>query len=97
MASGALSSNLPWDLAANRWAQQINPFLANPLNGVQILKDIKLISGSNTIQHLLGQLQQGWFLVDIQGVATIYRSAPFNKFNLTLTSSAPVTVSIGVY
>lgn len=40
---------------------------------------------------------QGWFLVDIQGPATIYSSAPFNNLTLTLTSNTAVTVSIGVF
>ena len=80
-----------------RWKSILDPVLANPLNDVSILSDVSLKTGVNTINHLLGQKQQGWFLVDIQGVATIYRSAAFNDKTLVLTSSANVTVSIGVY
>lgn len=80
-----------------QWASELNPFLANPLNGVSILEGVSLINGVTVINHLLGQKQQGWFLLDINGAATIYRSAPFNSTTLTLTSSAAVTVNIGVF
>jgi hypothetical protein len=82
---------------ATQWRAILNPVIANPLNNVSILQDIQLKNGVTTINHLLGQQQQGWFLVDIQGAATIYRSAPFNSTTLTLTSNAAVTVSIGVF
>lgn len=92
-----LSSNLPWNLANNIWAQSLNPFLANPLNYPQQLKNVALIAGSNTINHGLGRLMQGWFITDINGVATIYRSGLLNDLTITLTASAPVTVSLGVF
>jgi hypothetical protein len=75
----------------------LNPVLANPLNSVSILSNVSLIAGANTINHKLGRMQLGWFLVDTQGTATVYRSASFNDLTLTLTASAPVTVSIGVF
>lgn len=81
----------------NRWASQLNPLLANPLNSVLVLKNIKLSSGNNVINHLLGRVQQGWVITDIQGVADIFRSADFNDKTLTLNSSAVVTVNIGVF
>ena len=80
-----------------KWASEINPVLANPLNGVTILKNISLINGTTIVNHLLQQVQQGWFLIDIQGAATIYRNAAFNNLTLSLHSNADVTVSIGVY
>jgi hypothetical protein len=36
-------------------------------------------------------------LVDQNSVGTVYRSAPLNDKTLTLTSSAAMTVSIGVF
>jgi hypothetical protein len=92
-----LSTKLPLDQMQTRWASQLNPLLANALNGVTIIPNIALINGVTVINHSLGQTQQGWFLVDVQGPATIYRSQPFNSTTLTLTSSAAVVVSIGVY
>lgn len=92
-----LSTNLPWDQAKQRWASQLNPVIANPMTSVSILEDVVLTTGVNIINHKLGRPQSGWFLTDIQGVATVYRSAPFTALTLTLTSSANVTCSIGVF
>lgn len=81
----------------NSWARTLNPFLSNPLNSVKVLKDVALTTGVNVINHLLDSQQQGWFLVDKQGAGDVYRSQPFNNKTLTLTSTANMTVSIGVY
>jgi hypothetical protein len=92
-----LPLNLPDNQMQTKWKSILDPLLANPLNGASFLNNISLASGVNIINHKLGKNQQGWFLTDIQGPATIYRSAPFNSLTLTLTSSAAVIVSIGVY
>lgn len=92
-----LSSNLDWSLANSLWAASLNPLLANILNSTQLLKNIDLVTGNNTINHKLGREMTGWFLTDVQGIATIYRSQPLNSLTLTLTSSADVTISIGVF
>lgn len=95
----SLPINLPLSGMQTRWKSEIDPVLTNPVNGVNILKNVPLINGTNVINHLLGQVMQGWFLVDIQGAATIYRpsASPLNNLTLTLISSAAVTVSIGVF
>lgn len=92
-----LSSNLEWDLARNLWAQSLNPIVASPLNGMNILQRVILINGATTINHGLGRMMQGWFITDVNGAATIYRSQDLNSKTLTLTSNATVTVNIGVY
>lgn len=92
-----LPQKLPLDLMQTKWKSLLDPLLANPLNSVNILENISLINGVNVINHLLGKMQQGWFLTDLQGAASIYRSAPFNSSTLILTSSAAVTVNIGVF
>lgn len=79
------------------WSAMLNPFLSRPTNQANVLANVKLTTGSNPISHLLGRAPQGWYLTDIQGAATIYRSAPFDPLFLTLTSSADVTVNIGVF
>lgn len=84
-------------LIQTKWKSLIDPILINPLNDVSVLKNINLVTGSNVINHLLGKVQQGWFLIDKQASGDIYRTAPFNNFTLTLTSSANITVSIGVF
>lgn len=78
-------------------ASQLNPILINPLNNSLVLKSIVLKNGSNVINHLLGKMQQGWFITDQNAAASIYRSAPFSTTTLTLTSNATVTVNIGVF
>ena len=92
-----LAQKLTLDQLETKWAAEINPILANPVNNVSILPGVSLKLGTNVINHLLGKVQQGWFLTDIQGPAVIYRSIPFNNLTLTLVSSAAVNVSIGVF
>jgi len=79
------------------WKSLLDPVLDNPLNDISILKNVQLNNGVTVINHRLGRNQQGWFLTDIQGAATVYRSAAFNSLTLTLTSNAAVTVNIGVF
>ena len=89
---------LPLSLIQTQWKAQLDPVLANPMTNMLILRDVVLVSGMNTINHKLGRMQQGWVLLDVQGpVNNLYRSAPFNNLTLTLTSTAGVTVSIGVF
>ena len=97
LATSQLSTNIPWNMANTRWASILNPIIANPLTNVNILTNIALKSGVNVINTGLQQIQQGWLILDQQGPASIYRSADFNKTTLTLTSSAAVTVSLGVF
>ncbi len=92
-----LSNKLDWSLANSQWASTLNPIVQNPLNSVTILKNIKLETGTNIINHGLGQTPSGWFPIDPQSSATVYRSAPLNSKTLTLTASAPITLSIGVF
>lgn len=84
-------------LMQTRWQSEIDPVLKNPLTNGIFLRDINLISGNTTINHLLGRKIQGWVLSDINGAATIYRSQPFNDLTLTLTSSAAVKVNLYVF
>jgi hypothetical protein len=95
----SLPLNLPLPTMQTRWKSALDPLLVNPLNGISILKDVSLIDGTNIINHLLGKTMQGWFITDIQGIATIYRPSisPFNELTLTLISSAAVMCSIGVF
>lgn len=80
-----------------KWKSILDPVIANNLNNVSILTEVSLINGVTVINHRLGKLLQGWFLLDINGAATIYRSAPFSTTTLTLTSNAAVVVDVGVF
>lgn len=96
----ALPRNLNWDLANTKWASQLDPLLANPMNQVNILKNVNLINGTNTINHRLGAKLQGWFLTRLRGAAAIYDqqdSNPSPELTLILVSNANVSVDIGVF
>lgn len=79
------------------WASVLNPVLKNPSLDNVLLKNISLSSGVTIIDHKLGRTPQGWRIVDVDGAATIYRSAPLNNLTLTLTSDAAVTISLEVF
>jgi hypothetical protein len=80
-----------------QWRALLNPVLANPLTNAQMLQNVVLKNGVTVINHKLGQIQQGWLILDINGSSNVYRSAPFNDLTLTLTSSATVTVNLLVF
>lgn len=90
-------ANSPFMLMQTSWKSQLDPVLANPvISGIQ-LNNVLLATGVTSINHLLGRMMQGWFITDQNASAAIYRSLAFNAKTLTLTSSAPVTVSLWVY
>lgn len=86
----------PLDIILSKWKSILDPVIASPMAGVSIL-DVTLINGTNVINHRLGKKMAGWFLVDIQGAAVIYRNAPFNELTLSLSCNAAVSASIGVF
>lgn len=93
----ALPLRLPWTLAQDRWASQLNSVIQfAPTQGI-LLKNIPLVPGSNVINHLLSRQQQGWVITDQDTAAIIYRSAPLNASTLTLTSDIPVTIALWVF
>lgn len=85
------------NMMQTQWASQINPVLNLPLLQGIILPDVELSNGVTVINHLLQRKLQGWFVVDINGSAEIFRSQPKNDLTLTLTSNAAVTVSLFVF
>lgn len=84
-------------LLQTKWTAQLNPVLANPTTNLSILSGVSIITGVNVINHLLGQKQQGWIILDINAASTIYRSQPLNDKTLTLTASAPAVITLGVF
>lgn len=96
--AGNLSPKLDWPLANPKWAATINPVLSLPiLNGTQI-DAVNLAGGqARAINHLLQRMPQGWFLVDQNTDAIVWRAAAFNNLTLSLQADADVTVSIWVY
>ena len=92
-----LSPKLDWEKANPLWASALNPVVANPLLQGTIIQNISLIVGNNIVAHKLNRLQIGWFIIDQQGSAAVYRSQPFNNTTLVLNSSAAVTISLWMF
>lgn len=87
-------------LLQNSWASVLNPIINNPSNKAIILKNIALINGSTTINHLLGRKLQGWRIIGIDAAATIYDSQKTNQhidITLILVSNAAVNVNLEVF
>lgn len=80
-----------------KWSSILNPLIGNQFNRISLLKNVALIVGETKIPHLLGRPQKGWFIVDINAAANIYRSEPLESNFLYLTSDAVATVSLGVF
>lgn len=84
-------------LMQTEWASRLDPLIESPLSQGNFLKNVSLANGVTVINHLLSRKQQGWFIIDVNGAATVYRSQPFNALTLTLTSNAAVVVSLYVF
>jgi hypothetical protein len=84
-------------LMQSKWSSILQPVLNLPLNSSVFLQDIVLASGSNVINHKLGRTPQGWIIADQNASASIYRSDAFTATQLTLTSSAAVTINLVVF
>lgn len=71
-----------------------------PVLGGNLLTQISLVTGSNTISHKLGRNLIGWQIVRQRSLASIYDNQDNNKtpsLNLILNSSAPVVVDLYVF
>jgi len=69
---------------------------SNPINSGTILSGVSLNSGDTEIPHKLGQKLQGWFIVDVNAAATIYKKSSNDK-TITLNSTVACTVSLFVF
>lgn len=92
--------NQAFQLMQSSWAKDIDPIISNPANQSLLLKNVVLVTGTNTINHKLGRKLQGWVVVRLRAAATIYDDQDNNimpQLTLTLVSSAPVTADIEVF
>jgi hypothetical protein len=93
-----LSTKLPWELAQTKWASILNPIIRQPILAGNQINSIDLIANvPKTVNHLLQRLPQGWFLIDKDADANIWRSLPFTNTTITLESSADTFISLYIY
>lgn len=95
-----LPKGLTLSMMQTKWASILDPLLANPLNGISILKNITLASGINVINHKLQQPLQGWFIVRRRAACNLYDTQDSNQtpqLTLQLVSDAAASVDIGVF
>lgn len=95
-----LPQKLPWEMSSTPWASAIEPLLSNPANNSIILKNVVLVSGTNVINHRLGQKLSGWKTTRVRAAAMIYDtqdSNPTPALTLVLIASAPVTIDLEVF
>lgn len=95
-----LPQRLPWEMAQTRWASEIEPAINSPLLQGQLLPSISLANGTTVVNHKLGRKLIGWFLVGVNGAATVYDSQGSNQtpqLTLVLHSNAAVVASIWVF
>ena len=101
MTSGKLPINLPLQQMQVNWASILNPLIGSPTASPTLLQNVSLASGSNSVNHLLGQKLTGWYPVRFHGAfAQIYDTQDSNKnpqLTLLLNSSAAVVVDLLVF
>jgi hypothetical protein len=98
--AGSLSSTLPWELASSQWPSVLNPLLANPLIHGHFLKDIRVSTGANVIDHKLGVRLQGYIVTLNSAAVTFYDSQATNQMphlTLILNASGSATISLYVF
>ncbi len=87
-----------FQLMQTSWASKLNPVLAQPITAGQLLKNISLVTGHNSINTLLGRKLQGWIIVRQRGITTVYDTQDANPLpNLTLWLTSATDVSIDLY
>lgn len=84
-------------LMQTQWASLINPAINAPLLQGNYLNNIALVSGDNTINHLLGRAYQGWLLTGMHGAFIELYDVPSPMPTLTLVLNANTSGSISLY
>ena len=95
-----LSPRLDWSQAQTKWAATLNPIVSNPLVSGLILSNIKVTTGANTINHLLGRDLQGYIVILNSASITYYDSQAANQrpqLTLILNASGDATISLYVF
>jgi hypothetical protein len=80
-----------------QWASSINPLLSNPLSSGVFVKQVSVVSGSNSINHKLGRKPLGWFVTNINAAITLYMTGSFDPLFLRLTASGSAAIDLYVF
>jgi hypothetical protein len=80
-----------------KWKAELDPVLSNPILNGTLLESVSLANGVTVVNHRLGRRPRGWFIVDINAAATVYRSQPLTEKTITLTSDAAATCKLWVF
>lgn len=81
-------------------SEALNPITQQPILNGNILTNVSLAIGENTIQHGLGRILVGWYLVRVRGSVLVYDNQDANltpNLTLVLVASAARTVDIAVF
>lgn len=92
--------NLELNRVQDNIQRVLEPLYNTPILAGNLLTNIELVVGLNTINHGLGRKLIGWQIARIRSAAVIYDSQDNNmtpNLTLLLISDAPVTVDIYVY
>lgn len=95
-----LPQQLNLNAMQNRWATILDPVVKSPIIQGSMLPNVKLVIGTNAVNHLLGRKLQGWFVVGIDGVASLYDTQATNQtpqLTLNLVSNVTVNVTLWVF
>lgn len=95
-----LSTKLPYELLLTQWSQALNPLLASPTASPSLITDVALLTGTNIINHKLGQKLKGYVVVLKSAASIIYDSQQTNPSpdkTLILNASADATISLLVF
>lgn len=86
-------------LLQTKWKGELDPKLANPISNGIFLNSIALISGDNTINHLLSRNLQGYIITSMSGAFAQIYSVPSQMPDKTLILNAngPTTVTLYVF
>ena len=96
----ALPIKLPLDRMQTIWKSQLDPVLSNLIVQGQLISNVALVAGDNTINTGLGHKLLGWIIVGKSATADIYDKQATNpnpQQTLILHTPAPVTVSLWVF
>ena len=92
------SENREINLLQKNVEASLGPLVANPLLNGSLLTGVNLASGANSVNHKLGRVPRGWFIVSSSTADVVYGSvSSATDTTLTLTASGAITVSLWVF